>query len=270
LRLLHDKAAFADLAAELGYGADENRVLTSLEAIKAIENPEAWVFKPVFSRFATQTLIGPSKRDLRSVAPSSVQPWLAQTRIRGDEFCVYNVADHGRLLLHVAYAPTVRFGKGASIYFAEIRDERLRRLSETFVARTQFTGQIGFDVMAHEQRLVAIECNPRGTSGVHLVAQSPNVLAAALLGQESKKQAGEPEPRMLLGPWFLQSPGTIFRARDRALRARARDALTSAEIAWPLQACALAEMTWLALRARTNVAAASTADIEWNGEAVHG
>ena len=269
LRRLHDKAAFAKLACELGYGAKANRVLTSHAQAADLGSPANWVFKPVYSRFATQTLISPSAEELSAMNATLERPWLAQTRIHGDEYCLYNVAERGRLLLHLAYAPTVRFGQGASIYFSEVRDERLRRLSEQFVARTGFTGQISFDVIASEEQLVAIECNPRGTSGVHLAAQAHHTLASALLGQESEERAMLPEPRMLLGPWFLQSPVTLFRARDRALRAPARDALRSARIGWHRQAFALAEMGWLAWRAKTSVAAVSTADIEWNGEGIH-
>jgi len=266
LKQFHDKAAFASLATKLGYGAPENHVLHSRAELVQMRDPQNWVFKPVYSRFATQTLIGPKVEELQAIAPTLERPWLAQTRIVGREVCLYNVADRGRLLLHVAYEPAVRFGKGASIYFSETDDEALRRMAADFVEHTQFTGQISFDVIAGENGLVAIECNPRGTSGVHLAAQSPAVLAAALLGQGTALQTLSTEPRMLLGPWLLQSPGMIFRARDRALWARARDALCSAKIGWTQQLAAMAEMSWLALRARTSVAVVSTADIEWNGE----
>ncbi len=270
LARLHDKAAFAEIASELGYGAAENRRLISGRDLRAFADPSAWVFKPVYSRFATRTLVGPTSVEVAQIEATPECPWLAQTRIRGDEYCLYNVAEKGRLLLHVAYAPKVRFGKGASIYFEAVEQSALRELSARFIGRTAFTGQISFDVMADGERLIAIECNPRGTSGVHLAAQSPVEFSAALLGESAALPSSSSMPRMLLGPWMLQSPGTLFRAGDRALRARARDALTAAEISPWRQTIAVAEMTWRAVAARTSVAAASTLDIEWNGEPLDG
>ena len=50
---------------------------------------------------------------------------------------------------------------------------------ETFVAREGYTGQIAFDFIETEAGVMyALECNPRATSGVHLLAAHPEFAAA--------------------------------------------------------------------------------------------
>lgn len=269
LAQLHHKARFAQLATTLGYGAAKNFEITAPSDFSRLGDPARFVVKPVHSRFATRTLISPTTRDLARVQPSADTAWLAQTRVIGREWCTYNIADAGRLLLHAAYEPLIRFGPGASVYFSPVIHEGLRVMSERFIAATGFTGQISFDVIETETGLVAIECNPRGTSGVHLAAQQPAVLSAALLGELTKiAPPFAAEARMLVLPLLLNHPATLFRSCDRALLRRAKDAFAAAEIGGLSQARSLVEMMWRAARLGTGLSRASTADIEWNGEPI--
>jgi hypothetical protein len=268
---LHHKGTFAALAVRLGHGAPENHELIHADDLTRFTAPERFVFKPVYSRFATRTLIGPTVRALSRVTPSPAQPWLAQTLVRGRELCAYNIADAGRLILHVAYEPQFRFGVGASTYFSPVVSEPLRALCARFIAATGFTGQISFDVIETQTGLVAIECNPRGTSGVHLAAQQPAAFAAAFLGQVAEPAPlVSPEPRMLLLPLLLNHPGALLRSRDRARLRAGKDALHAAGISVFAQTAALAEMAWQAARLGVGLSAASTSDFEWNGEPPRG
>lgn len=266
LARLHHKGEFARLATELGYGAPENVVLASPAEVAALRSPERYVFKPVFSRFAARTLLAPSRSELARLAPTAAEPWLAQTRIAGRELCAYNVAHDGRLLLHVGYEPLVRHGVGASISFGPVEHAGLRELSARVVAATRFTGQISFDVIESDTgHLVALECNPRGTSGVHLAAQHPQILSAAVLGRLSAPVASlAVEPRQLHVPMLLSHPPAWRNWRE----GRERDALRAAGLSLGGQLRSLLEMAFLASRQGTSIARASTADFEWNGEAM--
>ncbi len=267
---LHHKAAFARLAGTLGYGLPENHELAGASDLDRLDDPTRFVFKPVFSRFATRTLVHPTARELRQIQPSPIEPWLAQTRVTGRELCAYNVAANGRLLLHVGYEPRYRIGVGASSYFLPTTSEALRQMSGRFIQATGFTGQISFDAMETADGLVALECNPRGTSGVHLAAQQPAILAAALLGEANGAQSGfVAEPRFLQLPLLLQHPGTWLRADGRRHLRAGRDALGAAGISRRAQLQALAAITALALKLGLSVSRASTADIEWNGEPIN-
>jgi len=268
---LHHKGSFGRLATRLGCGTAENVEITRHAELDRFKNPTAYVFKPVYSRFASRTLISPTPRQLRRLAPSASDPWLAQTRVHGRELCAYNVAEAGRLLLHVAYEPMFRLGAGASVYFSPVDHEGLRSLSARIIQETGFTGQISFDVMETKTGLVALESNPRGTSGVHLAVQQPAAFAAALLGCFPEWSPDFcAEPRMLALPLFLNHPGCIFRRDDRRRLAEAKDALRDARIPIHAQVRAVAEMSWCAARRKMSIPRASTADIEWNGETTGG
>ena len=267
---LHNKGTFSDLASRLGHGAPENHLLSSPADLTRLPDPARFVFKPVYSRFATQTLIAPTARALSRVRPTPAQPWLAQTYLRGRELCAYNVANAGRLLLHVAYDPRFRYGAGASTYFLPVVHAGLRSLCADFIAATAFTGQISFDVIETADRLVAIECNPRGTSGVHLAAQQPAALVSALLGGlHDAAPPFVPQPRLLILPLLLNHPGAPFRSHQRTLLHAASDSLRCAGIPVFAQTAALAELAWHAARRGVGLSRASTADFEWNGEPIH-
>lgn len=268
LARLHHKGKFARFAATLGYGAPAAIELHSPADVAALRNPSRYVFKPVYSRFAARTLLSPSARELARLHPSAAEPWLAQTRIHGRELCAYNVAHDGRVLLHVGYEPLVRHGFGASISFGPVDHAGLRELSARIVAATGFTGQISFDVIESiDGGLVALECNPRGTSGVHLAAQHPKILATAVLGQLTTPVASLAfEPRQLHVPMLLNHPPAWRQWRE----GRERDALRAAGLSLGSQVRSLLEMTLLAARHGTSIARASTADFEWNGEPMHG
>ena len=269
LEQLHHKGQFARLATSLGYGVPENYEVTQLSDLARLGGePTGFVFKPVYSRFATRTLIFPTVGEIARLRPSPAHSWLAQTRVSGRELCAYNVAHAGRLLLHAAYEPKYRIGVGAGIYFSPVSHEKLRSMSERIIGETGFTGQIGFDAMETKHGLVALECNPRGTSGVHLAVQQPLVLAEALLGRQMEAAPFLAAPRMLLLPLLLNYPGLVFRSESRRKIRAAQDALAAAGIPLWAQAKALAELGWLAIRTRRSLPLASTADLEWNGEPI--
>jgi hypothetical protein len=267
LAQLHHKGIFAHLATGLGYGAPENIDISKPSDLTKLGDPRHFVLKPVYSRFATRVLISPTPDELTHVSPSAENQWLAQTRIFGRELCAYNVAHEGRLLLHVGYEPKFRVGVGASVYFSPISSERLREMSARIIKASRFTGQISFDAIETSDGIVALECNPRGTSGVHLAVQQPSALGNSLLGLDTAVTSPFiATPRMLLLPLLLHHPGLLFSSRGwNALRS-AKDALAAAGIPFFCQAKALVEITRLATRLGVNIPLASTHDFEWNGE----
>jgi hypothetical protein len=270
LARLHHKGSFATFAASLGYGAPENHILTDPADVAKLGDPSRFVFKPVYSRFASRIVLRPDPRAVARLRPSPACPWRAQTFVAGRELCSYNVAEAGRLLLHIGYEPNLRYGVGASVYFSPVVSESLRVMSERFIAATGFTGQISFDAIETGDGWVALECNPRGTSGVHLAVQQPEILSAALLGElKEPAPAFVPEPRLLLLPLLLAHPRLLLNSRGRALLRETRDAMEAAGISRWSQMVAIAELALRAGWQGISLAQASTADIEWNGEPLH-
>jgi len=189
--------------------------------------PEAFVCKREFSRFGSYTLVG------RAVCrPTPSERWVVQERLHGEEFSAYGVARSGRLTAFAMYLPLRRFA--SSTYFRPTRDDQALAFARALVAELGFTGQISFDFMRNRRGTFVLECNPRACSGVHLL---PDV-AQAILGDD----------------WVEQSQ------RERGLE----------HVLWGRPALALlphlAETLWRSLSRRQSFKAASTSDIEWDGE----
>ena len=268
LHTLHNKWTFAKLALSLHYGIADTQLIaseTDLHAFVQKVNLDEYVLKPVYSRFAATTLIGPTRKQMRHIKPSRDRPWIAQQRIRGTEFCLYNLAEAGELLLHVAYQPIYRAGKGAGVYFEPVDSKELRSLAAAFIAATRFTGQISFDVIKTDSALHTLECNPRGTSGAHLLAQHPRAFERALLGHDCLPTNAS-QPTMLLLPLMLYHPLIMMSRLGLGQLCRAQDAMRSAGISITAQLAALFEMFACSAKRGQGLLTSATSDIEWNGE----
>ncbi len=263
LRRVHHKYEFVGMMQELGLAVPETVLLNTPADVDRVQlRSRELVFKPVWSRFATRVLIKPRRVD---IAPTPAAPWVAQDFVAGEEICVYAFAHAGRLAGWAAYRPVHRAGGGAGIGFMPDDDPAIGPFVEQFVAKTQWTGQVSFDLMRRAGGdLVALECNPRATSGVHFF-RDPAAFGAAFdgTGLVSPDVTGLQAVKAALwfyGPW--QHPLRVW------------SDLVGAQdvIAWPddprpsrRQIAATWEVARVAWRQRVGLAAASTHDIEWNG-----
>ena len=128
----------------------------------------------------------------------------------------------------------------------------------TFVEKTGFHGQIAFDFILQGDKAMAIECNPRATSGIHLLGQHPNILGALLGGetlQPSKIEARQLRLAALLyaGAWSQWRVPDIVHSWS--------DPLPSG-----FQVVSLAELYWLSHHAKVSFTEASTLGIAYDGE----
>ncbi|AHG41019.1 hypothetical protein N018_12610 [Pseudomonas syringae CC1557] len=273
LHRLHHKGHFAAMIHGWPLSTPETRLLTDHQAVLALSTEIAqWVFKPAYSRFASQTLIQPDARQLSKVQPSIEAPWVAQRFIKGLEFCSFSVLIEGQLRAHGVYQPRYRVGRGSGIYFAPATPEPVRRFLEQFGGETGYTGQIGFDFIEDQAgRFHVLECNPRATSGVHLFDNQRQALVKSLGEASSGVIEPTQEPRMIaLAMLLLAAPSRALRAgfwRDYRL---ACDVIVQQGDVLPLAAqwLSLGEIIYRASSRRCGLLAASTADIEWNGQAL--
>ena len=276
LTRLHDKAAFADLAGQIGLAVPETHRLTEPVSLKPF-GPSAgdWVFKPAFSRFGQSALIGPPSSTLAGITPSPSHPWLAQRRVRGEEICTYAVARQGRLTAFAAYRSGWRLKSGASFAFVPVGGalaSRLEAAMATLAEATAMTGQIACDVIVDaDDQCWLIECNPRSTSGVHLLCGGGR-LAAAMSGAGSETvRAGEGSQHMLPAMLAIGLPQALRRRRFRQWKdslATGIDAVGRPGDRLPVAGALIdsAAFMWRALRQGISPATATTSDICWNGE----
>jgi predicted ATP-grasp superfamily ATP-dependent carboligase len=278
LRTLHHKADFLTLAPKSPvHIPDSQLIYTFEEAIQFSKRHSKCVFKPVYSRFATHTLIDPSERKLAKALQSKRGEWVGQEFLPGQEFCSYSVAHEGRLLAHVCYEPVLRAGLGSGIYFIPCNLSEITEFVRLFVMKNKFTGQIGFDFRVNTSGTFVIDCNPRATSGVHLFKHTYKQLGRALLGKGLTGEgilATKIQPRMIAGAMLAFLPSTLTQAGGGRnwmnLWKNASDVIASELDPWPKwgQFISFAEIIGRSVLRRSSIRAASTADIEWDGEEI--
>jgi hypothetical protein len=274
LRGLHHKWLFAEKARALGLCVPDTRLLESpAELAAALAAGGEWVLKPAYSRFAARILLPPhSARALAQSVPSQSAPWVAQAYRRGRQVCTYSLAHQGRLAAHVAYPVEFSAGQGAAVAFRAIEHPAARDWVTRFVAAEGFTGQIAFDFIETDGgQVAALECNPRATSGVHLLAGQPNFARAFFGPLPEPVGALTAQPAMLAAGMLLYSlPATRSRAglwRWAAAFANSRDVVFNWRDPLPglLQGLSLVPFAAWSVRHQLSMIAASTYDIEWNG-----
>jgi hypothetical protein len=204
LMQLHSKFAFVALAQSLGLPAPETRRTPTGDP------PQDYVFKSEFSRFGVGIMIKP-----QSAPPPALpgNPWLQQDWIDGEDLSAHAIAREGKLSAFAAYRSGWRAKGGASYHFAPI-EPTLAQAVETLIAilaeALTLTGQFACDLRRDRQGgLWLIECNPRATSGLHLLVHDPDRLSAAFLGgSEGILRSGTPA---CLGPamWLNGLPQAI-------------------------------------------------------------
>lgn len=275
LHLLHNKWTFIQTAQQLGLPVPATTLLTSPQDLTMLGSKvNDRVLKPAYSRFATATRLPPhSHQTWQTLVPTPVAPWVTQTYLHGDHFCTYSVAHHGRLLAHATYPVRWKAGQGATMVFETFEHPQILAWVQTFVSRTQFHGQIAFDfIQPVGGEPLAIECNPRATSGVHLFSGDPR-LVDALLGNATHLITPAPgRPAMLALAMLLYGPANLrstaqLRQWIETLR-RGRDVIFRRDDPrpWFAQFATLYQFWRWSVQSGVNLIAATTLDIEWNGE----
>ena len=217
-----------------------------------------YVFKPIYSRFGT-TIIK-NEMPEKAFFEDKGDTWIAQSCINGHEICIYSIWDAGQLKAYSAYQPSVRVGKGASIYFEPIADKFVYKAVAEFGKAINFTGQLSFDVMVDESGAIFfIECNPRATSGGHLIN---NRLAKAFEDKE-EVQFQDNQAKQISTMMLFSQPLDFLK---KGMSGQKDIVYNKKDLApFLLQGLGLTEFLSLHLRKKISLLEASTYDIEWNG-----
>ncbi|RRD89982.1 carbamoyl-phosphate synthase large subunit [Conchiformibius steedae] len=260
---LHHKLNVFDYLPEVaGVKHPETRLINHHQDI--IFNEDKTILKPVFSRFGRSVVreVTPSNTQALSITPA--YPWVQQQQINGLGLCNYAICEHGKVLAHSVYRPRYLLNHAAATYFEPLIDERCERFIQAFAQRNCYHGQVAFDFMDDGIDLWVLECNPRATSGLHILGDSLMLDADGKLCQTG---ANHQKPLrisvtlpLLFGISAIQSCTWKPLWQDYH---RADDAIQS--IPTYAHFLALGEMLWRKWRYAKSLTSASTFDIEYDG-----
>jgi len=267
---LHNKWKFAVNAAENGLSVPESMLVTSMDMLfQAYAHWKELVLKPAYSRFASRTMILPPLRSVSSTLTfHSNTPWVAQRFIKGSEFCTYSVCHNGHITAHAAYRAEYTAGRGAAIVFRPIQHLASFQWVKTFVEKNHITGQVAFDfIQSVEGPIYALECNPRATSGVHLLASHPKFADAFLNPDMDCITPVDDGSSMLALAMLVYGRKGGFRQWLKTFLA-SRDVVLDFRDPLPFLLQFRSLFSYLALAREKNISPleATTYDIEWNGE----
>ena len=277
LEYLHNKFLFLEMI-------DQNNRIKKPETlfIKDIRELEGWIsrnniqehiIKPVYSRFGSEFVenIDPFKRDYR-------YPLVVQQKIKGKEFCSYTMANSGTIIAHSCYHPKYKAGIGAGIYF-EAEDERaIFEFSKSIIQKINYTGQIAFDfIQAADGIIYPIECNPRGTSGLHLIHRDLNI-AEHLFNNSKKMDTNPTQLRLQKKPLQIIFAMALFFYKNMQGNkiAYIKDFLRTSDVysllkekkLHLLQIISFIEVVLRSIKYHFNLKKASTIDIECDGHEI--
>ncbi|MEV4735082.1 MULTISPECIES: ATP-grasp domain-containing protein [unclassified Microbacterium] len=264
---LHDKHEAMRVLDRLDVPVPETELVRDAEELTALlrrDRRRPLVMKRRFSRFGVQVrLLPPEVQRLRpgTAFDRRAGHWVAQEFVEGSLHCAYAFAHEGRVVASVQYADADASSFQVLTSFQPVHDPRFQEAIERAVAGLRFSGHISFDAIVSPHRIAVIECNPRVTSGIHCLADAD---LGALFAAPRPPEDQPPSARAV-APAQIRVMN-LFRGRrsDRGIR----DVVHVRDDPMPSFAYALllGGFALTALRHRIPLAAATTRDIEWNGQ----
>jgi len=272
---LHSKWQFVEEARCLGLAVPASRcVTTPAEARDAISQFGDAVLKPEFSRFGTETVIRPdSAIKLERLGITPARRWVVQEHVDGRHLCTYSLCRKGRIVAHVAYPARFRAAGGVPLHMAAMEHDASRQWIGVLAAELALTGQIALDFIERPSgEALAIECNPRATSGLHLFARETGFVDCLFGASAGEVVPRKPQPvqykaGMLFGLMRHVRSGREFLDWLSAFQS-ARGAVDSWRDPLPglWRVASLLGAQRLARKQGISLPAAMTHDMDWNGE----
>ena len=272
LNVFHNKWSFVVNAIGIDLYAPETILIANQDdVLHAYAHWRALILKPVYSRFAARTLIMPPLQKALSTLKFET-PWVAQEFLVGRQYCTYSVCHNGVVHAHTTYPTNFTAGPGATIVFEHVEHPAIFNWVKTFVRENNFTGQIAFDfIQTAAGQLYALECNPRATSGMHLLASNPMFVDAFINPQPGCVTPLDRSSHMLSAAMLMYAlPDAIKNGNFiNWLKTffTSNDVIFDLRDPMPFLLQLRSVFAYLALARRYGITAleASTFDIEWNG-----
>lgn len=266
---LHDKLAFARRCHALGLSAPETYPADTSEA-ESLTKRLDYVVKPIHGCSGIGLQLRNKGDELLPADRSQAN--LVQERAYGRQISSFSVAQDGKVLITALYEGDVYLGT-VSVRFKRVDDMPLvHQWISAFVEAEAYSGFISFDFFVNDSgEPFAIECNPRLTSGVHLVNRAD--LAAMVCGDpcseprlKRAKSYQDAHAALTYAVGQIKRPLTYFKTLGKVLTTK------DVVFDWrdPLPFFLMTPMSWETIRPGLfegiPLTEAATRDIAWTGD----
>jgi len=274
LTKLGNKLRFAEMASGLGLAVPQTHRADTAAAAELAAR-EDHVIKPVHGSSGLGLKLRRGGDPLCEVDRTSEQ--LVQRRIGGRHVSSFTMARAGEAMVTLVYEGGVMSGTTAVCFVRADDVPQVHDWAQAFVRATGHDGFISFDfILDPEGTPFAIECNPRLTSGVHLVRAE--TLAAFVLDEPLPGGSPLKRPRKFQEghTTLTEAYAALFTGRFGESVRRFGHMLTAKDVLFewrdPLPFILMTPMSWPVLSrvmfGGMSFGEASTHDIQWRPEAV--
>lgn len=195
LKKLHSKKQIMELSEWLGIDIPKTFEFFSLEDLKnyITAHPHFdYVVKPKYSRFAnfisSNQIPGSKSLDEIQIDLTS-NSYILQEYISGKSVCSYSLAKKWTLWSHMNYECVLTYNGWSGTFLESFQNEKIQNFVKNFCEKYAINGQISFDYMiTPEWKIYLIECNPRPTSGIHLLKNDIEFQKRILAFKTQEKQ----------------------------------------------------------------------------------
>ena len=257
----------------MGFKAPPSKLIQFPEELKQHPLPRPYVLKPCYSRAAHQVITVAANDPLPNPTITSYNPWVAQKWLHGKKFCSHSIAHKGKLTAHVAYPVDFSINGSSCLNFEAIDHPAIFNWVKKFAEQEKFTGQIAFDfIQSMDNTLYAIECNPRGTSGLHLYRPKDR-LPKAFFNTDSALIQPKPGHKRQIG-LAMATYGWKMISYNKKWRTFFRKLLTTHDVIFCVRdvkpslylPLLFLIYIWKCIKLKRSMSAMFTFDMDWNGE----
>lgn len=177
---LHSKWEFSRWLNRVGLDTPEAVLCRDMKDVERLDATKEWALKPVFGRASSKVYhLKPDTPLPTDCDVGEENHYIAQEWMYGERFCTYSVVRRGRMAALGIYPVKDTIDGSSCVYFQAIEHLPIQRYLERLVDNlpADMNGQLAFDFIetTGDKRLLAIECNPRSTSGLHLFSRTPDL-----------------------------------------------------------------------------------------------
>ncbi len=263
LKLLHNKFEFYKMSKNLGVLAAESILVFDKSNLDEFINKNGKIIlRSVFSRFGTSAFVVYNTNEVKNKFLN--RNFIASKFIPdGKLVCYYCYCENGEVKFDISYSSPFKSSVNACTIFEVFKnDGKIKEYAEKIIKFLKLSGNISFDFIYDGNVFYVIECNPRITSGIHVL--SKNNFEKMFFGGINFSVKMEDSQILLLNMFNFKNYNFRFLKKIFSVR----DVLFSKEDLKPFFMIPkfIFEMLRISIKNSVSLIDATTYDINWNGE----